>query len=222
MNLLQLVLALRRYGNRSWLPWLLSISIELTTRILSSYYYNKRIPGGFRWASSLEKEEQKRRIRQFFFYILRGPFYEKFTKYYIIFFFPLLTVTIGSCIYCLIFQPPFFFFSPGIDLGSIIFARRLVTNQFCHYLEVFSEIINHCGRIYISTVSVAPIYSLSYFCSLHYNSLILPFYLFKIFSSIIMMGMYNKPFFFDLLLLDTNTHTYTYHKKICINLKLSK
>ncbi|CAG8504822.1 4574_t:CDS:2 [Diversispora eburnea] len=43
------VLTLRRYGNRSWRPWLLSISIELTTRILASYYYKKRIPGGYRW-----------------------------------------------------------------------------------------------------------------------------------------------------------------------------
>ncbi|CAG8515423.1 9632_t:CDS:2 [Acaulospora morrowiae] len=74
------VLALRKYGNRSWRPWLLSLSIELVTRIMESYYYKRRIPGGYRWSSSLEKEEKKRRIRQFFFYILRGPFYEQFTK----------------------------------------------------------------------------------------------------------------------------------------------
>ncbi|CAG8459713.1 16488_t:CDS:2 [Cetraspora pellucida] len=74
------VIALQKYGNKSWRPWLLSLFIELSTIILTNYFYKTQIPGGYRWLSTLEKEERKRRIRQFFFYILRGPFYEQFTR----------------------------------------------------------------------------------------------------------------------------------------------
>ncbi|KAF0546618.1 peroxisome membrane protein [Gigaspora margarita] len=74
------VIALQKYGNKSWRPWLLSISIEMSTIILMNYFYKTQIPGGCRWLSTLEKEERKRRFRQFFFYILRGPFYEQFTR----------------------------------------------------------------------------------------------------------------------------------------------
>jgi peroxin-16 len=77
-----LVLALQKYGNRSWRPWLLSIFIELSTRVLRNYFYKKNTPGGYRLLSTLEKEENKRRFRLLFFYILRGPFYEKFTRYF--------------------------------------------------------------------------------------------------------------------------------------------
>src|SRR6266542_4819815 len=85
------VLALQKYGNRSWKPWTLSIFIELLARALFNYFYKKKIPGGCRWLSTLEKEEQKRRVRLFFFYILRGPFYEQVTRLFFNFFF--LTVT---------------------------------------------------------------------------------------------------------------------------------
>ncbi|CAG8534310.1 28455_t:CDS:2 [Racocetra persica] len=75
------VIALQKYGNKSWRPWLLSLIIELSTIILTNSFYKKHIPGGYRWLSTLEKEERKRRIKQFFFYILRGPFYEHLTRY---------------------------------------------------------------------------------------------------------------------------------------------
>lgn len=38
--------------------------------------------GGYRWLSTLEKEEERRRFRFLFFYFLRGPLYEKFTRYF--------------------------------------------------------------------------------------------------------------------------------------------
>ncbi|CAG8441496.1 13517_t:CDS:2 [Ambispora gerdemannii] len=74
------VIAIRKFGNQSWMPWLTSFSIEALSRILIDMYYTREIPGGYRWLSSLEKEEYKRRSRQFFYYFLRNPFYSKFTK----------------------------------------------------------------------------------------------------------------------------------------------
>ncbi|CAG8448609.1 11717_t:CDS:2 [Funneliformis caledonium] len=74
------VFALQKYGNRSWKPWVLSIFIELLAKVFFDHFYKKKVPGGYRWISTLEKEEHKRRIRLFLFYILRGPFYEKFTR----------------------------------------------------------------------------------------------------------------------------------------------
>ncbi|CAI2170483.1 3015_t:CDS:2 [Funneliformis geosporum] len=74
------VFALQKYGNRSWKPWVLSIFIEILAKVFFDHFYKKKVPGGYRWLSTLEKEEHKRRIRLFLFYILRGPFYEKFTR----------------------------------------------------------------------------------------------------------------------------------------------
>ncbi|CAG8668431.1 10362_t:CDS:2, partial [Paraglomus occultum] len=77
------VLAIRKWGNRAWRPWIISLIIELLSRYIAYYYYTTRIPGGHRWLSTLEKEEQMRRLRQLWYYLLRGPLYEKFTKIYI-------------------------------------------------------------------------------------------------------------------------------------------
>ncbi|KAG9295992.1 hypothetical protein G9A89_011844 [Geosiphon pyriformis] len=74
------VLAIKKFGTKSWVPWLSSLGIEISARLLINLFYKARIPGGYRWLSSLEKEEHKRRFYQFFFYLLRGPFYDKFTK----------------------------------------------------------------------------------------------------------------------------------------------
>ncbi|CAB4436316.1 unnamed protein product [Rhizophagus irregularis] len=74
------VLALQKYGNRSWKPWSFSIFIELSTIVLYKYFYKKHMSGGYRWLSTLEKEEERRRFRFLFFYFLRGPLYEKFTR----------------------------------------------------------------------------------------------------------------------------------------------
>nr|CAG8529790.1 15076_t:CDS:10 [Entrophospora candida] len=73
------VLTLRKYGNKSWKPWLLSIIIEVYTRILTNYFH-KKISDGSHRLTSVEKDEEKRRIKQLFLYILRGPFYEKITR----------------------------------------------------------------------------------------------------------------------------------------------
>lgn len=83
--------------------------------------------GGYRWLSTLEKEEEKRRIRFLFFYILRGPFYEKFTRYF--FFFFKKTKNILEITEQLILQ--------NIGSRSTIFVIRLAINLFYHCLEVF-------------------------------------------------------------------------------------
>ncbi|KAG0236136.1 Peroxisomal membrane protein pex16 [Actinomortierella wolfii] len=74
------VLAMRKYGQKSWYPWLLSLSIELLSRTSLQTYLkqrdcNRRIAG-----TPLEKDEMKRRLWLFLYYVLRSPFYDRYTK----------------------------------------------------------------------------------------------------------------------------------------------
>ncbi|KAF9427425.1 Peroxisomal membrane protein pex16 [Entomortierella beljakovae] len=75
------VLAMRKYGQKSWYPWLLSLAIELVSRTSIKNYIAARAGGG-RGSSGtvLEKDELKRRLWLLLFYVLRSPFYTQFTK----------------------------------------------------------------------------------------------------------------------------------------------
>lgn len=75
------VLAMRKYGQKSWYPWFLSLAIELTSRTSIKHYLASR-PGGGRSGSGtlLEKDEMKRRLWLLLYYVLRSPFYDRFTK----------------------------------------------------------------------------------------------------------------------------------------------
>lgn len=59
----------------SWSPWLLGLSMELAARQLRK---DDRLR-----TTSLQKEEWKNRSRQIFWYVMRGPFYEDFTRQFI-------------------------------------------------------------------------------------------------------------------------------------------
>ncbi|KAF8951477.1 Peroxisomal membrane protein pex16 [Podila verticillata] len=74
------VLAMRKYGQRSWYPWFLSLAIELSSRSCLTTALAAR--GGGRSGSStpLEKDEMKRRLWLLLYYVLRSPFYDRFTK----------------------------------------------------------------------------------------------------------------------------------------------
>ncbi|KAF9143222.1 Peroxisomal membrane protein pex16 [Linnemannia schmuckeri] len=75
------VLAMRKYGQKSWYPWFLSLAIELASRASIKQYLASR-PGGGRGGSGtlLEKDEMKRRLWLLLYYVLRSPFYDRFTK----------------------------------------------------------------------------------------------------------------------------------------------
>ncbi|KAF9996040.1 Peroxisomal membrane protein pex16 [Modicella reniformis] len=73
------VLAMRKYGQKSWYPWFLSLAIELTSRTSIKHAltnHSGRCPSG----TPLEKDEMKRRLWLLLYYVLRSPFYDRFTK----------------------------------------------------------------------------------------------------------------------------------------------
>ncbi|KAJ1981043.1 hypothetical protein H4R33_005329 [Dimargaris cristalligena] len=73
------VFAIRKWGRRAWLPWVISLAIESLSRLLSVSSSRKRSTG-VSLGSSLELTELSRRLWLFLYYFLRSPFYERFTK----------------------------------------------------------------------------------------------------------------------------------------------
>lgn len=73
------VFAMRKYGQKSWYPWFLSLAIELTSRTCIKHALACR---GGRCVSGtpLERDEMKRRLWLLLYYVLRSPFYDRFTK----------------------------------------------------------------------------------------------------------------------------------------------
>ncbi|KAG0748275.1 hypothetical protein G6F57_003731 [Rhizopus arrhizus] len=66
------VLALLKYGRRSWKPWLVSLMIELLSNAALKKGYMKMMP--------LEKQEYERRLKLLFFNLMRGVFYLRITR----------------------------------------------------------------------------------------------------------------------------------------------
>ncbi|KAI8866806.1 peroxisome membrane protein [Ramicandelaber brevisporus] len=85
------VLVLRKYGNKSWIPWLISLAIELSSRAatireLSKPNIKVSMTSGEKTtvrparATTPEKAELKRRLWLFAYYLLRSPLYELWTR----------------------------------------------------------------------------------------------------------------------------------------------
>ncbi|KAF9621483.1 hypothetical protein IFM89_021787 [Coptis chinensis] len=76
------VLLIRKYGVRSWIPWLLSLSVELIGTGLLSLVKLPGISrnGGYTSLSSLEKNEVRRRKMLWALYLMRDPFFSKYTR----------------------------------------------------------------------------------------------------------------------------------------------
>ncbi|KAJ1953804.1 hypothetical protein IWQ62_005907 [Dispira parvispora] len=75
------VLAIRKWGHKAWLPWLLSLAIESLSRLLQTTAcadVTRQGHSGSR--SQLERAELGRRLWLFLNYLLRSPFYDRFTK----------------------------------------------------------------------------------------------------------------------------------------------
>jgi peroxin-16 len=73
------ILLIRKFGLKSWKPWLITILMDLMSRLMSNS--NVKSTGGFDKLTILEKEERRRRLWLFGYYLLKNPFYEVFTKY---------------------------------------------------------------------------------------------------------------------------------------------
>ncbi|KAG0258836.1 Peroxisomal membrane protein pex16 [Mortierella polycephala] len=75
------VMAMRKYGQKSWYPWFLSLAIELVSRTSIKHFLAGRSGGNGRGSGTpLEKDEMKRRLWLLLYYVLRSPFYDRFTK----------------------------------------------------------------------------------------------------------------------------------------------
>ncbi|KIV98576.1 uncharacterized protein PV09_09625 [Verruconis gallopava] len=67
----------------SWRPWLLGVSIEYGARQLAKRDFQERVAGGLRGLTGLERAELKKRGWALTWWIMRGAFYESFTKTWI-------------------------------------------------------------------------------------------------------------------------------------------
>ncbi|KAF5175223.1 Peroxisome biogenesis protein [Thalictrum thalictroides] len=76
------VLFIRKYGVRSWIPWLLSLGVDLTglSLLLLVKHPLKSRRNGHLPLSDLEKNEVKRRKLLLAFYLMRDPFFHKYTR----------------------------------------------------------------------------------------------------------------------------------------------
>jgi len=68
-------------NKKSWQPWVLGVTIEYGARQLAKKDLQERRAGGLRALTALEKEELKRRGWSLGWWLMRGAFYETFTKY---------------------------------------------------------------------------------------------------------------------------------------------
>eukprot|EP00252_Welwitschia_mirabilis_P018594 TRINITY_DN4128_c0_g1_i1.p1 TRINITY_DN4128_c0_g1~~TRINITY_DN4128_c0_g1_i1.p1 ORF type:complete len:377 (-),score=38.97 TRINITY_DN4128_c0_g1_i1:141-1271(-) len=75
------VLLIKKHGLQSWKPWLVSLVFELTGMgVLSKLNSSLHTSDGCYPFSKLEKQELKRRRLLWAFYIMRDPFFSKYTR----------------------------------------------------------------------------------------------------------------------------------------------
>lgn len=70
----------RSKDKRNWTPWLVGITIEYVARELAKRDFDKKVPGGLRALTKLEKEEMNRRAWSMGWWAIRGAFYQNVTK----------------------------------------------------------------------------------------------------------------------------------------------
>ncbi|XP_009420800.2 peroxisome biogenesis protein 16 [Musa acuminata AAA Group] len=79
------VLFIRRYGIRSWKPWLISLAMDLAGMNLLSHSttWHRRSNDKFYQLSTYEKDELRRRKLVWALYIMRDPFFSQYTKHHL-------------------------------------------------------------------------------------------------------------------------------------------
>ncbi|XP_038876429.1 peroxisome biogenesis protein 16 isoform X1 [Benincasa hispida] len=76
------VLLIRKYGSRSWTPWFLSLAVDLLGTSFLSYATSASASrkGRRSCLSDSEKDELRRRKMLWAFYLMRDPFFERYTR----------------------------------------------------------------------------------------------------------------------------------------------
>ncbi|KAL2233957.1 UNVERIFIED_CONTAM: Peroxisome biogenesis protein 16 [Sesamum indicum] len=74
------VLLIRKYGAQSWFPWLTSLAIDLVGNGIISFLTTLRHNSKDFHLSNLEKNELKRRKLLWALYLMRDPFFAKYTR----------------------------------------------------------------------------------------------------------------------------------------------
>ncbi|XP_061347673.1 peroxisome biogenesis protein 16-like [Gastrolobium bilobum] len=76
------VLCIRKYGIRSWTPWFLSLAVDCVANSILSVVTTSVIGGKEQMfhLSAPEKDEVKRRKLLFVLYLMRDPFFSKYTR----------------------------------------------------------------------------------------------------------------------------------------------
>jgi len=74
------VAAIRKYGLASYRPYVLSLVLDLLARQLRTYHFSSPCDRSQTTYTQLEKDETSRRTWLLLYYILRGPFYQQYTK----------------------------------------------------------------------------------------------------------------------------------------------
>ncbi|CAI9765208.1 unnamed protein product [Fraxinus pennsylvanica] len=74
------VLLIKKYGTRSWFPWLTSLTVDLISNGIISYITILRQNSNEFRLSNLEKHELKRRKLLWALYLMRDPFFSKYTR----------------------------------------------------------------------------------------------------------------------------------------------
>ncbi|KAG0188866.1 Peroxisomal membrane protein pex16 [Apophysomyces sp. BC1034] len=71
------VLAILKFGQRSWRPWFLSLAVEMSSQVALRQAFAS---GNRTKLFPLEKQEMSRRVQQLWFNLLRGAFYTRITR----------------------------------------------------------------------------------------------------------------------------------------------
>jgi len=66
------------------MPWIVGLGMEWGSRQLMKRDIERRVPGGLRGLSEVEKNEVKSRGYGMGWWVMRGAFYETFTRNYIL------------------------------------------------------------------------------------------------------------------------------------------
>lgn len=76
-------LAMQRWSKnkRSWSPWLIGFGLEYGSRQLAKRDLAERAAGGLRGLTGLEREELRKRGWAMGWWLMRGAFYENFSRY---------------------------------------------------------------------------------------------------------------------------------------------
>ena len=76
LDVVHSVVAIRKYGLTSYRPYLISLVLDFLAYQMRKYHFNP----SRKTQTQLEKNETSRRGFLLLYYILRGPFYQQYTK----------------------------------------------------------------------------------------------------------------------------------------------